>query len=381
VKLRSWRLFAALLVMMALLAAACGDDDDDDDASTDTGSTETTAAGAETTAAPGDTTADTGGGDVTVTAENLNVGLVYDVGGRGDQSFNDSAATGFDLAVADFGFTPQELEPDQGGENREELLRLLGDEAYGLVFAVGFAFAESVGAVSADYPDTMFATIDASVTADNVASLLFAEEQGSFLVGAAAALTSTTGHVGFIGGVDIDLIHKFEAGFVAGATAVNPDIVVDVDYISPAGDFTGFNDPARGQEIATSQYEGGADVIFHAAGGSGGGLFAAAAEYSEANSTQVWAIGVDSDQYLTADPSVQPYILTSMLKRVDQAVYLAAEAYATGTLVPGDTVFDLSVDGVGYSTSGDFLSDDVIAQLEDLKAQIIAGDIVVPDTP
>jgi basic membrane protein A and related proteins len=380
VKLRSWRLLAALLVMMALVAAACGDDDDDDDASTDTGSSETTAAGAETTAAPGDTTADTGSGEVT--AENLNVGLVYDVGGRGDQSFNDSAAAGFDEAVAEFGFTQQELEPDQGGENREELLRLLGDESYGLVFAVGFAFAESVGAVSADYPETTFAIIDdASITADNVASLVFAEEQGSFLVGAAAALTSTTGHVGFIGGVDIDLIHKFEAGFTAGATAVNPDIIVDVAYISPAGDFTGFNDPAKAQEIATSQYEAGADVIFHAAGGSGGGLFSAAADYSEANSTQVWAIGVDSDQYLTADPTVQPYILTSMLKRVDQAVYLTAQAYATGALTPGTTVFDLSVDGVGYATSGDFLADDVITQLEDLKAQIIAGDIVVPTTP
>jgi basic membrane protein A len=387
VKLRSWRLLAALLVMMALLAAACGDDDDDDDATTDTGSSETTAAGAETTvagaettAAPDDTTGDTGGGEVV--AENLNVGLVYDVGGRGDQSFNDSAAAGFDEAVAEFGFTEQELEPQQGGEDREELLRVLGDESYGLVFAVGFAFAESVGAVSADYPETTFAIIDdASVEAPNVASLVFAEEQGSFLVGAAAALTSTTGHVGFIGGVDIDLIHKFEAGFTAGATAVNPDIVVDVAYISPAGDFTGFNDPARAQEIATSQYEAGADVIFHAAGGSGGGLFSAAAEYSEANSTQVWAIGVDSDQYLTADPSVQPYILTSMLKRVDQAVYLTAEAYATGTLEAGTTVFDLSVDGVGYSTSGDFMPQEVIDQLEDFKQQIIDGEIEVPTAP
>jgi basic membrane protein A and related proteins len=388
VKLRSWRLFAALLVMMALVAAACGDDDDDDDdAATDTGATTETSAGSTDTSTAdttgettGDTTADTGG--TGTPAENLNVGLVFDVGGRGDQSFNDSAVAGFDEATAEFGFTTQELEPDQGGENREELLRLLGDEGYGLVFAVGFAFAESVGAVSADYPDTTFAIIDdASIEAPNVASLVFAEEQGSFLVGAAAALTSTTGHVGFIGGVDIDLIHKFEAGFTAGAQAVNPDVVVDVDYISPAGDFTGFNDPARAQEIATAQYESGADVIFHAAGGSGGGLFSAAAEYSDSSGSQVWAIGVDSDQYLTADPSVQPYILTSMLKQVGQAVYLTSEAYANGTLEAGTTVFDLSVDGVGYSTSGDFLSEDVIAQLEDLKAQIIAGDIEVPTTP
>jgi basic membrane protein A and related proteins len=384
VKLRSWRLFAALLVMMALLAAACGDDDDDDDTTTDTGTTDTTAAPA-TDTTTGETTGETTGDTEApgeVTAENLNVGLVYDVGGRGDQSFNDSAAAGFDQAVEEFGFTPQELEPAQGGEDREELLRVLGDEGYGLVFAVGFAFAESIGAVSVDYPDTTFAIIDdASVEADNVASLVFAEEQGSFLVGAAAALTSTTGHIGFIGGVEIELIQKFEAGFVAGATAVNPDITVDIAYISPAGDFSGFNDPARAQEIATSQYEGGADVIFHAAGGSGGGLFSAAADYSDANSTQVWAIGVDSDQYLTADPSVQPYILTSMLKRVDQAVYLTSQAYATGTLEPGVTVFDLSVDGVGYATSGDFLSEDVITQLEELKAQIIAGDIEVPTTP
>jgi basic membrane protein A len=234
-----------------------------------------------------------------------------------------------------------------------------------------------MGAVTADYPDTTFAIVDdASVEAPNLTSLVFAEEQGSFLVGAAAALTSQTGQLGFIGGVQIELIQKFEAGFVAGATEVNPDVAVDVKYISQPPDFSGFNDPGTGKEIALGQFGAGADVIYHAAGGSGGGLFEAATETGD-----VWAIGVDSDQYLTAEPAVQGSILTSMLKRVDVAVFEAIKAFSEGTLEPGVQTFDLSNDGVGYSTSGEFLSEDIVAQLDELKAQIVAGDIEVPTAP
>ena len=215
--------------------------------------------------------------------------------------------------------------------------------------------------------------------ASNITSLLFAEEQGSYLVGAAAALKSTTGHLGFIGGVEIDLIKKFEAGFVAGAQKINPDIKVDVKYISQPPDFTGFNDPAKAKEIATGLYEGGADVVYHAAGGSGTGLFEAARDYSAANS-HVWAIGVDSDQYLSAAADLQPFILTSALKHVEVAVYAAIKDFTAGTLKGGIRVFDLKVDGVGYTTSGGFI-DDIKSQLDDLKAQIIAGTIVVPTAP
>ena len=343
--LKSLRLLFALLAIFALLAAACGDDDE------------------------------AGGDGSEEPASDIRVGMVYDIGGRGDQSFNDAAYAGLSQAADELGIEVNDLEPAAGGEDRGELLRLLADEGYDLVIGVGFAFEEDLVAAAADYPDTMFAIVDAAPEADNIMGLVFAEEQGSFLVGAAAALTSETGNIGFIGGVEIELIQKFEAGYVAGAQAVNPDIEIQIQYITQPPDFTGFTDPARGREIANSMYEGGADVVYHAAGGSGGGLFEEAAANGE-----VWAIGVDSDQYLTVGEPNNARILTSMLKRVDVAVYEAIIAFANGTAEPGVNVFDLSVDGVGYSTSGDFVSD-IVADLDAFKEQIIAGDIEVPTAP
>jgi basic membrane protein A len=217
---------------------------------------------------------------------------------------------------------------------------------------------------------------------ENCAGLTFAEEQGSFLVGAAAAMNSESGTLGFIGGVGgFGLIEKFEAGFAAGAKAVNPDITIIPQYITMAPDFDGFVAPDRAREIALAMYDQGADVVYHAAGGSGAGLFEAAAERSESGGSKVWAIGVDSDQYLTAAPEVQEYILTSMLKQVNTAVFEITKAQQDGSFAAGNTVYDLSVDGVGYSTSGDFLTAEQITTLEDFKAQIIDGTIVVPTAP
>jgi basic membrane protein A len=352
-------LFSVILAF-ALIAAACGGDDE-----------------AETT-----TTATDGGTTETTEAmvDGISVGLVYDIGGRGDQSFNDSAAAGFDKAIADIGIVGSEASANNDGSNREELLNLQADESE-LVFGIGFLFAEPMLNAATASPGVNFAIVDdASVDLPNVAGLVFAEEQGSFLVGVAAALKTENNHVGFIGGVNIDLIQRFEAGFVAGVEAVNPDIEITRQYITEPPNFDGFNDPASGRVIAQSMFEGGADIVYHAAGGSGNGLFQAAKEYSEAEGTKVWAIGVDSDQYLTASADVQEYILTSMLKRVDVAVYNTIEAQANGTFAPGANVFDLSVDGVGYSVSGGFV-DDIVDQLEAFKAQIVSGDIVVPQTP
>jgi basic membrane protein A len=331
----------ALLAVFALLVAACGD-------------------------------GEAGDGD----GDGVPVGLVYDIGGRGDQSFNDSAAAGLDLAVSDLGIVAAEASANDDGSNREELLNLQA-ETNDLVFGVGFLFATPMTNAATANPDVNFAIVDdASVELPNVAGLVFAEEEGSFLVGAAAALKSETGSVGFIGGVNIDLIKKFEAGFVAGARAVNPDIEIISQYITEPPNFDGFNDPASGRVIAQSMFESGADIVYHAAGGSGAGLFQAAREYSEANGTKVWAIGVDSDQYLTAGEDVRDYILTSMLKRVDVAVYNVIEAQVNGEFVAGSNLFGLADDGVGYSTSGGFI-DDIVDQLEDYKQQIIDGEIVV----
>jgi basic membrane protein A len=352
-----WIRVLALLVPLALFAAACGSDSGGSVSDGDTSSS------------------DSGKSD-------LKVGIVYDLGGRGDQSFNDAAAAGLDKAVKELGLAkPEELEPDKGGENRAQLLRLLAENKTNLVIAVGFLFADSVKATAPEFGDSTFAIVDETVDAPNVASLKFAEEQGSYLVGAAAALTSKTGKLGFIGGVETPLIQKFEAGFVAGAKKVRPDATVDVKYISQPPDFSGFNDPAKGKEIATGQYAGGADVIFAAAGGSGGGLFEAAKETST-EAAKHWAIGVDSDQYQLVDASLKPFILTSMLKKVDVAVYETVKAVSEGEKVGGkETVFDLKSNGVDYATSGNAIAKDVITKIDDLKKQIIDGDIKVPDKP
>ena len=349
-----------LLLAFALIAAACSSDSDD--------TTTTAAAAEETTTTAG-----------SMAGEGITVGMAYDIGGRGDQSFNDSAAAGLDKAVNDYGIETQELEPTAGGENREENLRLLAESGFELIFAIGFAFADGVAATAPDFPDATFGIVDSVVEEPNVASLVFAEHEGSALVGAAAALKSTTGTIGFIGGVNIGLINKFEAGYRFGAEQINPDIEILVQYLTEPPDFSGFADPAKGKEAGIAMYDQGADIVYHAAGGSGGGLFEAAKETSETGDQKVWAIGVDSDQYMTAGDDVKEYILTSMLKRVDVAVYKTITDYVNSGQQSGVLVFDLSADGVGYSTSGGFV-DDIADQLDELRAQIVSGDLVVPET-
>lgn len=333
----------ALIATLGLATSACGDD-----SSTDTGS-------------------DAKSGP--------KVGLAYDTGGEGDKSFNDSARAGAKKAEDELGATVKTLEP-KTAEDRAKNLNLLVEDDSNPVIAVGFAFGDDLKKIAPANPKTTFAIVDSVVEADNVKSLVFAEEQGSYLVGAAAGLKTKTNKVGFIGGVEMELIKKFEAGFVAGVKATNPGATVDIKYISPAGDFSGFGDPAKAKEIATGMYEGGADVIFHAAGGSGNGLFEAAAAAGDG----MWAIGVDSDQYLTASPDQQKHILTSMLKRVDVAVYGAIKEFSDGNTKGGVEVYDLSKDGVGYSTSGGYL-DDIKDELEAIKADIVSKKITVPTAP
>ena len=361
-----YKKLAAVLIALTLLAAACGGDD----------ATTTT-----TTAAPTATTSDAGDSADT-SAEpaepmtDIRVGLAYDIGGRGDGSFNDAAAAGLDRAETELGVETAESSANEDGTNREEMLALHSEEGANLVIGVGFLFDEPMNKVASEYPETNFAIVDSVVDQPNVAGLIFAEEQGSFLVGVAAALKTSTNRIGFLGGVDIPLIHAFEAGFQAGVAAVNPSIVIDSQYLTQSPDFSGFNDPAAGRVASQSMYEDGADIIYHAAGGSGNGTFQAAKEYSESSGGKVWAIGVDSDQYNTADEELRPYILTSMLKRVDVAVYNTIKAVQDGMFSSGPQRFDLSVDGVGYSTSGDFI-DDIVPQLEEWKSRIVSGEIVV----
>jgi basic membrane protein A and related proteins len=343
--------FAPVLLAGVLVMSACGGDDDE--------------------ASPG------GGGSSPATTSNLKVGLAYDIGGRGDQSFNDSAARGLDKAKTDFGIAEDnvnELEATAGETDaqKEERLRQLAEGGYNPIIAVGFAYSGPLGNVAKDFPDVKFAIIDdAAAKAPNIANLTFAENEGSFLVGAAAALKSEANHIGFVGGVDVPLIHKFQAGFEAGAKAVKPDIKIDVTYLTQPPDFTGFNDAAKGQTAASGMFDGGADVVYHAAGGSGGGVFTAAKTAGK------WAIGVDSDQYNTADPAVRDVIITSMLKNVDTAVYDFIKSMNSGQFAAGEKVYDLKANGVGYSTTGGKI-DDIVPQLEEYKAKIVGGEITVP---
>lgn len=314
-------------------------------------------------------------------AAGLKVGLAYDIGGRGDGSFNDAAAAGLQLAVDQLGVVMDNTKELAAAANESEdaattRLRQLVSEGYNPIIAVGFVYAAPVAAVAAEYPNVRFALVDdPSVDLPNVTPLVFAEEQGSFLVGAAAALKTQTCRVGFVGGVQVPLIQKFEAGFVQGAKAVAPDIEVDVDYISPAGDNSGFNDAAKGNVVATGQLDGGADIIYQAAGGSGRGVFEAVQAAGRS------AIGVDSDQYnVPTLAAVKGVIITSMLKRVDVAVFDFIDAVAAGDTSTLPDVFDLAVDGVGYSTSGGKI-DDIVTQLDAYQAAIISGEIDVETTP
>lgn len=307
------------------------------------------------------------------------IGLAYDTGGRGDKSFNDSAYAGVEAAIESNGGTVQELSPNSDASNRADLLTQLADGGYNPIIAVGFNYGDVIGDVAKQYPDTQFAIVDSSgvdIGADNVTGLLFAANQGSFLGGVAAATKSETNNVGFVGGVQSPLIESFEAGFVAGAKAVKPDITVQTQYISPAGDFSGFNDPARGQIVAQGMYDAGADIVYAAAGGSGIGVFQAAAASGKR------AIGVDSDQYETVgDPALQAVIMTSVLKRVDNAVEAYIGTFVDGSVKGGqDVTNDLSTEGVGLSYSGGFI-DDIKSTIEEYTQKITSGEITVPETP
>jgi basic membrane protein A len=315
-----------------------------------------------------------------VDGSKLRVGFAYDVGGRGDASFNDAAAAGADKAKQDFGIADVRESTATASESedaKQQRLNQLATEGYNPIVAVGFAYADSVGAVAPKFPNTKFAIIDDdSITAPNVTPLVFAEEQGSFLAGVAAVYKSKTCHIGFVGGVNTPLIQKFEAGFLQGARAVSNKVQIEDEYLTPAGDISGFNDPGKGNVKANAEISKGADVIYHAAGASGKGVFEAAQ-----SSGKALAIGVDSDQYNQKTvANVKDVIMTSMVKHVDVAVYNYIKAIAKGDLSPLPKRFDLKVDGVGYATSGGKI-DDIKDVLEGYKAQIISGAIPVSDKP
>lgn len=358
--MRKLRYLIAALAALSLLAASCGDD-----GGSTTSKSDSAASACPKTPEKGD-------------PAGKKVGLLFDITGRGDQSFNDSAACGLDRAAKDLKISPTEYPPTNDKDRPDRIKKCSTTDNNGLCVAVGFLWGDDVTAASKANTKVQYAIIDSVVAGPNVTSLVFAEQEGSFLVGAAAALKSKSGKIGFIGGVNNGLIQKFEAGFVAGAKAAKSNIQIDAKYITPDGDFTGFNAPDKAQTIAKGMYADGVDIIYAAAGASGNGMFKAAKEAST-SSKKVWGIGVDSDQYLTVGADLQQYVLTSMLKRVDVATFETIKSFNDGTLKGGTTeVFDLKRSGVGYATSGGFVND-IKSKLDGFSKDIVEGKIKVPD--
>jgi basic membrane protein A and related proteins len=320
------------------------------------------------------------GAAVPPTGDTVDVGVVFDLGGRGDKSFNDGAYLGAERAEKELGVHVRFIEPGEGSD-RESGLRLLAAEGMDLVIGVGFIFTDDLTQLAREYPNTRFAGVDYSVATDkegkviapppNLAALKFREEEGSFLVGALAALVGHSKKVGFVGGMDFPLIQKFEMGYKAGVKKVCPDCQVISQYagVTPEA----FRNPGRGKELALSQYQQGVNVIFHASGSTGLGVFEAARQ------TGKLAIGVDADQFNEAPG----FVLTSMVKGVDNAVFDAIKRVKEHRFEGGIYQYGLAENGVGYvydANNAKLIPADVRARLESLKQDIIAGKIQVPST-
>lgn len=315
------------------------------------------------------------GADVEET--DFSVKMVTDTGGVDDKSFNESAWEGLQQFETDLGAEVGYLQSGDAADYQPNLNRLVR-EGNDLVLAIGFLMGEDVKTIAQQQPDAQLGIVDMVVTDDdgnlleNVAHITFKEHEGSFLVGVVAGLHTKTNQVGFIGGVEGELIKKFENGFKAGVKSVNPDAEITVQYAQD------FNNADKGRTIADGMYSAGADIIYHAAGGTGNGLFTEAKARKKAGE-EVWAIGVDKDQHEEGMP--ENVTLTSMIKRVDQAVYQVSERTMNGNFPGGEIVeFGLDQDGVGIAPTTENVSEEALQAVEDYKEKILSGEIEVPST-
>jgi basic membrane protein A len=304
----------------------------------------------------------------------MRVGLVFDVGGRGDKSFNDASYEGLRRAERELGVTTEILEP-ASSEDREAAMRLFAARGFDLVVGVGFIFSSDIGRVARDFPGVKFTCVDYAPPPDgpppNVAGLAFHEEQGSFLVGAVAGLLSRTQHVGFVGGMQTPLVRKFEVGYRAGVLAVCPACIVHAAYAGTTPD--AFKDPATGKAIAIAEIASGADVLYQAAGATGHGVFEAA------HDAGCMAIGVDADQY----DEMPDTVVTSMVKRADVAVFDVIRAAAEGHFAGGMHVFGVTDGALDYVHEGPHaarLPRWVVARVEAFRPRIASGALEVPQT-
>lgn len=318
----------------------------------------------------------------------IRVGIVFDIGGKDDRSFNAAAWAG--AKCAESGKWPdgtncekaalpivlRDIEPGNP-TSIEPAMRAFAERNYDLIIGIGFAQTPIIELVARDYPNTRFAIVDGVSDLPNVASLVFKEHEGSYLVGMLAAKTSKSGTIGFLGGMDIGLIHRFRGGYEEGARAVNPNIRVIPNYVGVTD--AAWNNPGKGKEIALAQISKGADVIFTAAGNSGLGAFDAVEQAGKEDGRAThFVIGVDANQNM-----VKPgFVLTSMVKRVDNAVYSIIQDVVNGQFKTGFHVYGLNEDGVGYAMDENnkpLITPEMIQQVEEAKKKIISGEIKVVD--
>ena len=305
----------------------------------------------------------------------LHVGIVFDTGGKDDRSFNAAAWQGVSRAALDFPLVLRDVEPGDP-TSVEPAIRAFAERGYNMIVGVGFSETPLIEAVAKDYPDIQFAVVDGVSQLPNVASLIFKEHEGSYLVGMIAAETTKTGTIGFIGGMDIPLIHKFEVGHEEGARAINPNIRVVPNYVGVTD--AAWNDPVKGKEIAGTQIQKGADVLFTAAGNSGLGAFDAVEQRGKDSQGRALAfvIGVDSNQNW-----VKPgYVLTSMVKRVDIAVYQIVKDRVNNLPIGGIHTYGLENEGIGYAVdqyNKELIPEATIQAVEEARKKIISGQIKV----
>ncbi|WP_181348649.1 BMP family protein [Thalassobacillus sp. CUG 92003] len=365
-KIKKFMLMLTLLLALGMVLGACGSGDEG--SGSDSGGEDTENSGSD-----GSDSGSAEGGD-------FSVAMVTDVGGVDDKSFNQSAWEGLQAFGEEHGLEEDEgydyAQSESDADYNTNLNRLVR-QGYNLIYGIGYLLQPAIEEVASQYPDTNFSIVDSVAEGDNIASITFKEHQGSFLAGVAAAHKTESNHVGFVGGVDGDLINKFEAGYIAGVKSVNKDIEVDVEY---AGSFAASD---KGKLIASNMYSGGADVIYHASGATGNGVFAQAKDIKNNNPDEnVWVIGVDRDQHEEGAIGDDNVTLTSMVKRVDIAVQDVSQQAMDGEF-PGGEVLEYGLGDEAISiarTNEEALTEEITTAIEEWKQKITNGDIEVPST-
>ncbi|WP_026906179.1 BMP family lipoprotein [Paucisalibacillus globulus] len=350
-----------LILGLGLVLAACGGGDDKD--SKDNGKED-----------------NAGDNATSEEASDFSVAMVTDIGGVDDKSFNQSAWEGIKAFGEANGLSKGNgfdyAQSNDKSEYVPNLTRLVRDE-YSLIFGIGFELKEDLQTIADQYSDTNFAIVDDVVEAPNAASITFKEHEGSFLVGVAAALKTKTNKLGFVGGMDSPLINKFEAGFIAGAKSINPDIEIDVKYAEHFGDAT------KGKTIAATMYDSGIDIIYHAAGGTGNGVFNQAKDIKQNDpEREIWVIGVDRDQHEEGQIGDHNVTLTSMIKRVDVAVQDVSTMALNGEFPAGEQLeFGIEDNGIGFATTNkEAMTEEIINTVNEWQEKILNGEIEVPST-